>query len=70
MYDLMSLKLYNVFIQYSIKSNSHKKNSLFNFGIFFLLSALGMHVKPCLEKLNQDVDHDVQHFANDAFESK
>lgn len=29
-----------------------------------------MHVKPCLEKLNQDADHDVQHFANEAYESK
>ena len=29
-----------------------------------------MHVKPCLEKLNQDADHDVQHFANEALESK
>jgi hypothetical protein len=29
-----------------------------------------MHAKPCLEKLNQDVDHDVQHFANEALESK
>lgn len=33
-------------------------------------SALAMHVKPCLEKLNQDTDHDVQFFANEAFESK
>jgi hypothetical protein len=29
-----------------------------------------MHAKPCLEKLNQDPDHDVQHFANEALESK
>lgn len=36
---------------------------------FDLFSALGMHVKPCLEKLNQDADHDVQHFANEALES-
>ncbi len=33
-------------------------------------SALAMHAKPCLEKLTQDVDHDVQHFANEALESK
>ena len=33
-------------------------------------SALGLHVKPCLEKLSQDADHDVQHFANEALESK
>jgi len=29
-----------------------------------------MHAKPCLEKLTQDVDHDVQYFANEALESK
>lgn len=33
-------------------------------------SALALHVKPSLEKLTQDVDHDVQHFANEALESK
>ncbi|CAF1575375.1 unnamed protein product, partial [Didymodactylos carnosus] len=32
-------------------------------------SALAMHVKPCLEKLAQDVDFDVQHFASDALET-
>ena len=36
----------------------------------FSSSALGMHVKPCLDKLNQDADHDVQHFASEALESK
>lgn len=36
----------------------------------FIFSALAMHVKPCLEKLSQDGDHDVQHFANEALESK
>ncbi|CAF3767611.1 unnamed protein product [Rotaria socialis] len=30
--------------------------------------ALAMHVKPCLEKLTQDVDHDVQYFASEAYE--
>jgi len=32
-------------------------------------SALAMHVKPCLDKLAQDPDYDVQHFANDALET-
>lgn len=36
----------------------------------FFSSALAMHVKPCLDKLTQDVDHDVQHFASEALESK
>ncbi|CAF0900018.1 unnamed protein product [Adineta steineri] len=31
-------------------------------------STLGSQVKPCLEKLNQDADHDVQYFANEALE--
>jgi hypothetical protein len=31
---------------------------------------LALHGKPCLEKLTQDPDHDVQHFANEALESK
>ena len=35
-----------------------------------VFSALAMHVKPCLEKLSQDGDHDVQHFANEALDSK
>ncbi|CAF5132574.1 unnamed protein product, partial [Rotaria sp. Silwood1] len=30
--------------------------------------ALALQVKPCLEKLSQDSDHDVQHFANEALE--
>jgi hypothetical protein len=34
------------------------------------ISALALHGKPCLEKLTQDPDHDVQHFANEALESK
>ncbi|CAF5217297.1 unnamed protein product, partial [Rotaria magnacalcarata] len=29
---------------------------------------LAIQVKPCLEKLSQDADHDVQYFANDALE--
>ena len=33
-------------------------------------SALAMHVKPSLEKLGQDADHDVQYFANEALDSK
>jgi hypothetical protein len=33
-------------------------------------SALAMHAKPCLDKLTQDVDHDVQYFASEALESK
>ncbi|CAF3368342.1 unnamed protein product [Rotaria sp. Silwood1] len=32
-------------------------------------SALALQVKPCLEKLSQDSDHDVQHFANEALET-
>ena len=36
--------------------------------LFF--SALALHVKPCLEKLSQDVDHDVQYFASEAFDSE
>ncbi|CAF3329537.1 unnamed protein product [Rotaria socialis] len=31
-------------------------------------SALALQVKPCLEKLSQDADHDVQYFANEALE--
>ncbi|CAF3961621.1 unnamed protein product [Rotaria sp. Silwood2] len=31
-------------------------------------NALAIQVKPCLEKLSQDSDHDVQHFANEALE--
>ncbi|CAF0747632.1 unnamed protein product [Didymodactylos carnosus] len=33
-------------------------------------SALAMHAKPCLEKLTQDGDFDVQHFASDALETE
>ena len=36
----------------------------------FRFSVLATHVRPCLEKLNQDSDHDVQHFAHEALESK
>ncbi|CAF0852576.1 unnamed protein product [Rotaria sordida] len=32
-------------------------------------NALALHVKPCLEKLCQDSDHDVQHFASEALET-
>lgn len=38
--------------------------------ILFFCSALAMSVKPSLEKLSQDADHDVQFFANEALESK
>jgi hypothetical protein len=31
---------------------------------------LATYVKPALEKLNQDADHDVQYFANEALDSK
>ena len=37
---------------------------------FWCFSTLASHVKPCLEKLCQDSDHDVQYFANEALESK
>jgi hypothetical protein len=29
---------------------------------------LATYVKPALEKLNQDADHDVQYFANEALD--
>lgn len=74
MFVSMLQKHFNVSIQFLIQG---KHLLPMNIGLItglalflFLSSILASQVRPCLEKLNQDTDHDVQYFAREALESK